>query len=490
MSKKQTPGIAELGRKLSRVKDGGAAYPLRGKHSRYTHLKEVPEARTIVIHKPKFIITADSRGQTTILKDRSIYIEDGIITDVFDPKKRKIDFNKVDLVYDGSKRGGVAVTPGFINCHAHPPMYLLRSSLMLEKGEDLEKSLKDMFDLESRMTDEDFFTSALGDLTEEQKNGITTTLSHYAVFHPIEEAAKLSQHNVVNAISAVSNSHPENTPAYVEKLLKNRANYHTQIAVAIHYTHKAKPEVLKQVARLVKQYRTLFTAHAAETHKVIDEQLQVHGAPTIQTLKKYGLANSRTILSHGVHLSEEEIALVAKHKIGVVHLPTSNKLHRSGEFKYPLFAKYGALKQIALGTDSVISKNSLDILSEALQARLMHQDKYVIFYEELFKMMTSYAADILHMPDRGRILPGQKADLAFWKVRDRGIIPYDETNPVTLIGNMITHGGRNVRDLMINGQFVISNRRHNLIGETDLLSQLQEQHQALRQRVAKASKRK
>ncbi len=100
-------------------------------------------------------------------------------------------------------------------------------------------------------------------------------------------------------------------------------------------------------------------------------------------------------------------------------------------------------------------------------------------------MMTMYGAEMLHKKDRGRILPGFRADLAFWKVRDRGFIPYDENNPVTLIGNMITHGGRNVRDLMINGEFVISNRVHNMIDETELLNKIQEHHQALRKRAPK-----
>ncbi len=468
---------------IARVQDGEIPYPLHEKHSRYTHLRETSRPRTIVIHKPKFIITADKNGEVQVMKDKSISIQDGVIVDVFDPEKKAIDLNTVDLFFDGSKRGGLAITPGFINMHAHPPMYLLRSSLMLEKGENLEKSLRDMFRFESKMKHEDFYVSTIGDLTEEQKNGITTTLSHYAVFDPIEEAAKMVRHNVVNAISAVSNSHPENTPASVEKLLKKRDNYYTQIAIAIHTLHQAQPAVLKKVAALVKNYRTLFTTHVAETQASVARNLHVHGDLTIPTLKRYGLANSRTIMSHCVHLTEPEIAMVAKYNMGVVHLPTSNKLHRSGEFQYPLFVKYKATDRVALGTDSVISKNSLDILSEALQTRIMHQEKYVVYYEELFKMMTCNAADILHMKDRGRILPGYRADLAFWKVRDRGFIPYDENSPATIIGNMITHGGRNVRDLMINGEFVISNRRHNLVNETRLLDELQAHHQQLRKRV-------
>jgi 5-methylthioadenosine/S-adenosylhomocysteine deaminase len=470
---------------ISRVAPGEKPYPLREKRSRYTHMNGSGEARTIIIHKPKFIITTNADDQVEVINDKSIFIRDGIIEDVFDPKKCPVDLNEVDLIYDASKRSGLAVTPGFVNAHAHPPMYLLRSSLLLEKGETLEKTLKDMFELESQMNNEDFFISAIGDLTEEQKNGITTTLSHYAVFDPIDSAAELVRHNVINAISAVSNSHPENTPAYVAKLLKNRKKYYSEVAVAIHTLQKAKPATLKRVAELVKKHKALFTTHIAETTKSVEQHIDVHGEVPVKTLKKYGLANKRTIMSHCVHLTEDEIKLVAKHNMGVVHLPTSNKIHKSGEFQYPLFAKHGATGQIALGTDSVISKNSLDILSEALQARIMHQEKYVIYYEELFKMMTSNGAEMLQMKDRGRIAPGYRADIAFWKVRDRGFIPYDETNPVTLIGNMITHGGRNVRDLMINGEFVISNRKHNMIDETEVLDRLQEHHAQLRKRVGK-----
>jgi cytosine/adenosine deaminase-related metal-dependent hydrolase len=87
------------------------------------------------------------------------------------------------------------------------------------------------------------------------------------------------------------------------------------------------------------------------------------------------------------------------------------------------------------------------------------------------------------MNDRGKILPGYKADLAFWKLKDRGFIPYDENDPMTLIGNIITHGGRYVRDLMINGKFIISDRKHLLVNESKLLEKTQIAHMAMRNKV-------
>jgi cytosine/adenosine deaminase-related metal-dependent hydrolase len=99
--------------------------------------------------------------------------------------------------------------------------------------------------------------------------------------------------------------------------------------------------------------------------------------------------------------------------------------------------------------------------------------------------MTINGAAVTHMPDRGRILPSFKADLCFWKLRDRGFIPYDEKNPFTLLGNLITHNGRTVRDLMINGKFIIKNRRHLFIDESKLLDRLQARHMEMRKRINK-----
>jgi len=457
----------------------------RQKHTRYQIIGHPKKIRRILISGAAFVITADLDNKVQVTPDHSIYIVDGIIKDVFrGQNNNRIPEDKIDVIYDAAKRGGIVVTPGFINAHAHPPMYLLRSSMTLDKGNIVDQVAK-MAKLESKMQGNDFFLGAVGDFTEEQKNGITTTLSHYADFYSVEEAAQITKQNVINAFSVVSNSHPQNSLKMMEEILQNRDKYFTQPAIAIHYLHRADKQQLAQIKQLIKKYDILFTLHAAETDVWVQECIKKFGKRTVEALVDLGLANSNTILSHAVHLSEKEIKLVKKYKIGVVHLPTSNKIHKSGELKYPLFVKNGAEDQIALGTDSVISKNSLDLLSESLQMRIMHQDTQLVYFEDLFKMMTSQAAEILKLGKVGRIQPGYRADLAFWKLRDRGFIPYDETKPASLIGNMITHGGRNVRDLMINGEFVITNRLHNLINESKLMTELQETHMKLRERLKK-----
>ncbi|MFH0905331.1 MAG: amidohydrolase family protein [bacterium] len=459
----------------------------RKNRSRYSLLHKNGQIKNILIHGTPYILTIDEKNRLQVLRNQSVYIEDGIIKDIFPASdSEKVDWSKVDLIYDAEQHGGIVITPGFVNAHAHPPMYLLRGAIVMME-DDLGLALKAMAKLEGRMTYDDFVIGTVGDLTEQQKSGITTTVSHYGTFEPIEEAAKICQQRVINAISAASNSHPKNTPALISRYAKNQEKYYSQPAAAIHYTYRASPAQLKKIAEVVNKYKLLFTLHVAETEKSVAQCIEVHGDRPIAVLDRYKLLHKKTLLSHGVHLTPEEIKLIKKRQAAVVHLPTSNFLHKSGRFNYPLFCKLKANSQIALGTDSVVSKNRLDLLSEALQTKTMHQSERIVSYTELFNVITAQGARLIGEPRLGRIAKGYKADIAFWKLKDRGFMPFDENKPATLIANMITHGGRNIRDLMINGQFVISNRMHNLVDESSLIQNLQTAHMELR---AKDNKKK
>jgi 5-methylthioadenosine/S-adenosylhomocysteine deaminase len=442
--------------------------------------------KTVLVHNVPFIFTCNKDNKLVCLKNHSIIIENDIILDVLPAKKvTKKDF---DLVYDAKKRGGIVVTPGLINAHSHPPMYLMRSAMTLDEGESVDSTISSMPDWERNMTDEDYAFSTVGDLTEQQKNGITTTLSHYAVYAPIEAAARATKHNIINAISVASNTHPKNSPALIREIIsKKEENWESHLAIALHYVHRGDPKILTEIKKLSDEYNLLFTCHMAESKGVAEKCVAKHGMRETELLEKYGLLNSKTIVSHAIHISDSEITKLVENEVGIVHLPTSNVIHKSGTFPFWKFYDKEGLPRIALGTDSVVSKSRLDLLTEAYQARITHLYSRTIKFGSLFKMMTVNGARILNMPDRGKIMPGMKADIAFWKLKDRGFIPFDKKNSMTLLGNLVTHGGRTVRDLMINGRFVIKGRRHQLVDESKLLEVLQKRHMEMRRRKEKNS---
>lgn len=470
---------------LQKITDAvGASQDVRANdvRSRYTvRCNDIRGATRTLVHNIPFLFTCDAHDKLTLKEHHSIVIDGETITAVV--PHETIDPARFDVVYDAGKRGGTVVTPGFVNTHAHSHMYLLRSAMLLDEEMTVDDTIKAMGLWQRDETPDSYAYAAIGDITEQQKVGITTTLTHGPNFDSGEIAARLSGQNIVNAVSAVSNSRPENNPAMVEHLLAMRDHYITTPAIALHYLWKTSMETLKEVKRISDHYNARVTFHMAESPLVVEETLKKHAMSETEILEHVGLLNEHSVASHVLYVKDEDIVKLARAKVGIAHLPTSNVIHKSGLFPFWKFADAGGFDRISLGTDSVVSKNRLDILTEAYQARVTHLYSRTIKFGSLFKMMTSNGARVLGLPDRGKVIPGMKADLVFWKLRDRGFIPYDQDNPFTLIGNLITHGGRMARDVMINGHFVIANRKHIRLNESHLLDVLQQKHMDMRARV-------
>lgn len=451
---------------------------------RYNGASRTP--RSIVIKDGSYIISANASDDVEVLVGKSILIEDGIIKAIVNAGEEQAWLGQVDLVYDAGIRGGIVITPGLINAHSHPPMYLLRSTTLLRNDHaTTEESLEIARAIEQAMESDDQAIAALGDFTEQQKMGTTTVLSHYHTPHATRSAARHAHLRLVDAISVASKTDPS---ANVERARTTITLQDDLIipGLTVHTLAQVSLSELQEVKRLLEAYpEVVLTIHCGETEQEVAAATKRHGKRPVAVLAETGLLTQRLILSHAVHFTDAEIKQLIEHNVGIVHLPTSNRIHRSGQFKYATFFQYHGHHRIALGTDSVISKSKLDIVSEALQSKIMHQDTaQPVRYDTLFKMMTSNGARVLNQEQSiGKILPGYKADIAFWKLKNRDFIPYDTFHPETLIGNFITHGGTNPRDLMVDGQFVISNRLHNLVDESQLLADLQHHHMNLQKRI-------
>src|SRR5690625_3206467 len=71
-----------------------------------------------------------------------------------------------------------------------------------------------------------------------------------------------------------------------------------------------------------------------------------------------------------VHVTPEDVSLVARSGSVVVHCPRSNRNLNCGVFPWELYARHGV--DLALGTDSLGSSQSLAVSDEVTEARIMH----------------------------------------------------------------------------------------------------------------------
>jgi len=125
---------------ISKIKKSLYAIPFQDdiQHTRHK-ANGGKKQKDILIHNIPFLFTCDETEKLQCLQNHSIIISKGIIQEVI-PAKKAVP-SSYNLVYEAGMRGGIVVTPGLINAHAHPPMYLMRSAMMLDEGESIDETI-------------------------------------------------------------------------------------------------------------------------------------------------------------------------------------------------------------------------------------------------------------------------------------------------------------------------------------------------------------
>jgi guanine deaminase len=132
----------------------------------------------------------------------------------------------------------------------------------------------------------------------------------------------------------------QNSPSYLtqsasnaKKLTKHlSAKYKHLYAVTPRFAPTTCPEVMTFGAAQAKKNGSFIQTHLSETEDEIDYVLSlfknVKGFEKIKTYtgiyKKCGLLSKKTIMGHGIHLSDEELVMLSKSKTSIAHCPSSN----------------------------------------------------------------------------------------------------------------------------------------------------------------------
>jgi cytosine/adenosine deaminase-related metal-dependent hydrolase len=93
------------------------------------------------------------------------------------------------------------------------------------------------------------------------------------------------------------------------------------------------------------------------------------GGSPVEWLDRHGVLSERTLCIHVVQAGPADVERLAQARVAVAHCPLSNRAHAHGEA--PLAALLGAGLRVGLGTDSILSVGTLDLLAEARAARAL-----------------------------------------------------------------------------------------------------------------------
>lgn len=357
---------------------------------------------------------------TVDLADRvvrgDVRIEHGVITaitDVADPRRVVPSDGEV---WDAH---GAILLPGLINVHAHLAMSLLRG---VADGTDLQGFLDIVLPLEGAVLTSDFVS--VGSMlagAECLRSGITSVLDMY--FFPeaaLDQTEQLGLRLHTGPVfiqfpGADARPWDERMSWAQQWFLRPPQSLGSTRWAQPHSTYLVTEPQLRELAALVDDTGVRVHVHAAETRAEVAQVAALFGGRTpIQVLSDVGLLHSRTVLAHAVHLTDDDISLIAAAGAHVCHNPASNAKLGSGLCRVRDLLDAGV--NVALGTDGAASANDIDLWNAIRLAGLLpgvvHGDPTELSAKDLVRMATINGAKALGVDAQvGSIEVGKRADI-------------------------------------------------------------------------------
>ncbi len=369
------------------------------------------------------------------------------------------------------RKSGI-IMPGLINAHTHAPMVLFRGI-----ADDLPLKIwleEHIFPAEADLTPDLVSLGAELACAEMIKCGTTAFADMYLFESSVVEVAVRAGLRIWAGEGIFDFPSPAFENGYLaleetERLFEQWKDHElVTINIDPHTPYTCSPELLEACAGLSSRTGMGVVTHVAETLWEDQEIRKKHnGMSPVAYLDSLGLLNEKLLAVHCVVLDAQDIKLLADRGASVAHCPESNLKLASGIAPVPELLEAGVTT--ALGTDGAASNNDLNMLSEMDTAAKIHKgitrNPECISAGQALSMATSMAADALGRTDIGRIEPGCRADIVIVDLDTIHMRPC--FNPVSQI--VYAAGPGDVQDVMVNGRFLMTDRKLLTIDEDAIL---------------------
>ena len=287
--------------------------------------------------------------------------------------------------------GDAVILPGLVNTHTHLELTALRGYLENEEKDFFSWLRKLTVARLERMTPDDIRVSATWGACEAVRAGITCVAdASDSALLSMQALREVGLRGVVYQESFGPDARlaRENFEKLKAKLEELRAleNELVRAGVSPHAPYTVCAPQLEMIAELAQAQGLPVMMHAAESAAedlllregcgVFAEGLakrsiewNAPGVSTIQYLKQVGILETRPLLAHCIRVDDDDIQVLRDTGCTVAHCPKSNAKFGHGRAPLAKFIQAGVA--VGLGSDSVASNNSCDILEEARFATLL-----------------------------------------------------------------------------------------------------------------------
>jgi 5-methylthioadenosine/S-adenosylhomocysteine deaminase len=382
-------------------------------------------------------------------------------------------------------RGGL-IMPGLVNAHTHAAMTCYRG--LADDLPLMEWLTEFVFPAEGKSDGDQVYWSTLLACAEMIRSGTTTFCDMYLFEDRVGQGAKTAGMRAVVGEVLYDFPSPHYGPidkglAFTESLIKDwQKDPLITIAIEPHALYTCSPDLLKKCRALADRYGTPLITHLSENQGEVEEVMKKYGRRPLDHLENIGLLSSPLIACHCVWLIEEEMDLMARRGVRVVHNPESNMKLASGVAPVPDLLARGVT--VGLGTDGCASNNNLDLFQEMDTAAKLHKvhrlDPTVMPAQTVLEMATLGGARALGMEKEiGSLEVGKKADVILLELNKPHLQP---------VYNIVSHlvysaTGADVRDVIIDGKLVMENRKLLTLDEGEILEKMEELRKKILERI-------
>ena len=404
-----------------------------------------------------------------VLIDHAIAINNGVIIAIV-PRLMALQQFAPEQLFELPQQ---LLCPGLINAHGHCAMSLFRG---LADDTPLQQWLSEhIWPAEQRWVSEEFVRdgSQLA-IAEMLRSGTTTFSDMY--FFPDIVAAEASRAGMRAQVAFPVFDAPSvwglDPDDYIRKGLEVRDSYkHNDLINVVfgpHAPYTVADEPLQRIATLANELDTGIHIHVHENAAEIVGEQEKHGSRPLQRLDKLGILSPKTQLVHMTTLNEADIALLVDSGAHVIHCPNSNLKLASGLCPVDRLLAEGV--NIALGTDSAASNNSLDLFTEmrtaALLAKVVSGNAAALADWQALEAATLGGARALAIDHLvGSLEVGKMADIIALDFSQLEQQPMH--NPIAQL--VYTPCGHRVSHSWVNGRLLMENRELTTLDEVTVL---------------------
>lgn len=310
------------------------------------------------------------------------------------------------------------IMPGLVNAHTHSPMVFLRG---LGAGLPLDKWLNEsIFPTEAKLTKRHIEVSSYYAILELLASGVTSFTDMY--FFPEETAKAVKDSGIKANLCKYINCFDDNaklvdTQAYESldffKQYHKSCDDRLHVDFSIHAEYTNKAHIVKEYSEMCKENNGRMHVHISETRDEVINCLDKYGVSPVKWFEDLGTFENPTCAAHVVYPINDDLDILKKHNVSVIHNPTSNLYLGSGFAPVKEMLDMGI--NVALGTDGAASNNNLNMFEEMNLCSIlfngMHHDPLCLQDEDAISMATVNGYKLQGRDDVGLIEIGKRADI-------------------------------------------------------------------------------